>query len=346
MRRKAIHIIWSCGIAALLIVGSISIYYYATHRTSPNLYRVFQDSEEKFTIFDNVAISNDGSLTAAGSEQSESDSWVRILCTHTGKLLRTLHGRQTTGADDSNPIAFAFSPDNKNMAIAQKEFKVLDIASGKSLRSIKLNMGNVWIVKFSDDGKMLACATQKNVILWDWLSNKKPVIIHADKVDVYSIDFSANGKLLISAGGERKVKLWRVADGRLIKTQCKHIADIRACAFVNGNTIVSSLDQDGINILWNIQSGDLRNLTTESGKPAESLSSITFSPDGKKYMRGDFWTNLADQGFRRIRVVSSLTGDVLLSDDDVGSVGSLGLSNSNYFVTGGLDTKVEVWKIK
>jgi WD40 repeat protein len=345
MKKHAVHIFWFCCISTLLIVCSIGIYYFATNRPSPNIYRIFQDSGKDFTIFENVGISNDSSLTAAGSEQSESDSWVRIWNTQTGKLLRTLQGRETTGADDNNPIAFTFSPNNKQMAIAQNEFKVWDIASGKLLRSIKLNMGNVWIVKFSDDGKMLACATQKNVILWDWTSNKKPIILHAEKADVYGIDFSANGKFLISAGGENKVKLWRVADGHLLKFHSEHHANILACAFVNGNTLVSSLDQSGVNILWNIQSGKLRNLTTERGKKPELLTITAYSPDGTKYIRGISGTNIADHGYRNIRMVSSLTGNILFTDNSDGSMYSLGLSNSNYFVTGALDTKVEVWKI-
>lgn len=345
MKKRVIYII-----AVLLIIGSIVIYHFAANSQSPHIYRVFQDSKKDFTIFENVAISNDGSLTAAGSEQSKSDSWVRIWSTHTGKLLRTLHGREVTSADASNPIAFAFAPNNKQMAIAQNEIKVWDISSGKLLQSVKLPAGTGWIVKFSDDGKILACATQKNVIIWDWFHHKKPITIHAENSWVYDLDFSSNGKFLISAGGERKVKLWRVADGHLIKTNCKHIADILACAFVSGNTMVSSIDQDGVNILWNIQSGDLRNLTAESGKPAESLTRATFSSDGTKYLRIDSWTNLADHGFRKIQVVSSLNSAVLFSDNSDGSAGTLGFSNSNYFVMGdvmeNLSPQVQVWKIK
>lgn len=341
MKNRAIYLI-----VALLIIGSIGIYHFAANSRSPHIYRVFQDSEKEFTIFDNVAISNDGSLTAAGSDQSESDSWVKIWSTHTGKLLRTLHGREVTSTDASNPIVFAFAPNNKQMAIAQNEIKVWDISSGKLLQSVKLSAGTGWIVKFSDDGKTLACATQQNVIIWDWFHHKKPITIHAENSWVYDLDFSANGKFLISAGGERKVKLWRVTDGHLLKSQSGHHADIQACAFVNGNTMVSSLDQSGVNILWNIQSGKLRNMTEETGKKPELITTAAYSPDGSKYIRGVSGTNIGDSGYRNIQAVSSLTGDVLLSDSSDGSTYSLSLSNSNYFVMGNIGTQVEVWKIK
>lgn len=346
MNKKTRYSILFCSIAALLIISSMSVYYFVTNRTSPNLYRVFQDPEEDFTIFDNVAISNDGSLVAAGSQQSESNSWVKIWSNHTGKVLRTLQGKVITGANSSNPIAFAFSPDNKNIVIAQNEIKVWDIASGKLLRSSKLQAGTGWIVKFSDDGKMLACATQKNIIIWDWLNNKKPIIIHADNINVYAFDFSANGKFLISAGSEHKVKLWRVADGHLLKSHSEHHADIQACAFVNGNVMVSSLDQSGVNILWNIQNGKLRNLTEESGEKPQLLTIAAYSPDGKRYIRGISGTNVADRGYQNIQVISSLTGEALLSDSRAGSIYSLGFSNSSYFVTGNLSTQVKVWMMK
>ena len=75
---------------------------------------------------------------------------------------------------------------------------------------------------FSPDGRLLAIGIQSNTsssttyrtILWDLASRREVLNLGETKDSVSAIEFSPDGKSLITAGGE-SVKLWEVATGRI-----------------------------------------------------------------------------------------------------------------------------------
>jgi WD40 repeat protein len=74
---------------------------------------------------------------------------------------------------------------------------------------------------------------------------------------VRSVAFAPDGALLASASGDRTVRLWRVANGALLRTLKGHTASVLSVAFApDGATLVSG-SYDRTVRLWRVADGAL-----------------------------------------------------------------------------------------
>ena len=106
---------------------------------------------------------------------------------------------------------------------------------------------------------------------------------HADFVK--SVAFSRNGRLLVSGGADRTVKLWRIADGRELRTIAAHRSWVGSVVFAPDNHSVASRSGDQTIKLWDIVTGHaLRSLAV--GNAGGGSASIAISPDGRMLAAG------------------------------------------------------------
>ncbi len=147
-----------------------------------------------------VVFSKDGKILATAGDSGA----IRLWDVATGKLLRTC--REDQGMVES----LALSPDGKVLASASGDaggiVRLWDIETGKELLSRK---AYVWWVTFSPDGKTLACIARDSTIhLLDAGTLKEigPITGHTSYVS--RLKFTADGKALFSAGGNRAILEW------------------------------------------------------------------------------------------------------------------------------------------
>jgi tetratricopeptide (TPR) repeat protein len=117
--------------------------------------------------------------------------------------------------------------------------------------------------------------------------------------------FAAGGAWIVTAGEDALIRVWNVADGRLLKTLAGHGAAVGALAVAPDGVTIASASDDHMVKLWRLQTGDL--LKTLSFHTDE-VWSLAFSPNGGTLLSGDKAGMIAkwDVGFGILRGTMSL----------------------------------------
>ncbi len=95
---------------------------------------------------------------------------------------------------------------------------------------------------------------------------------------INSIEFSHDGKFLLSAGDDHSIKIWDVSSGLLVRTFRGHSGEVLSCAFSLDGSRILSTSKDKTMKVWETASGKVLD-TFE-----DDASDCSFSPDGKYFL--------------------------------------------------------------
>jgi WD40 repeat protein len=232
-----------------------------------------------------LAFSPDGKLLAS----SGTDLSIKLWEVGSGKNLATLS--ETRGGAQ----CLAFSPDGRLLAAGGWDgaCRLWDVATGKNLSTLRWNADHGLATTssptsflaqaFAPDGKRVARGACDGLIyLWNTGDPKKSTVLRGHTGIISSLSFSADGKLLASAGFDFTVRLWDPATATNIQT-------------INSPEFLVQLSPDGKTLatveflgeyiasdvkLWDVARGKVK-ATLKGGPAPEGAGSVVFSPNSK-----------------------------------------------------------------
>jgi WD40 repeat protein len=218
-----------------------------------------------------LAISPNGALIAVGGNGTADGSGIFRMDDNSVYQIRVLNANtyaevwSKSGRRGYNH-QLVFSPDSQTVAAdTSREVMLLDARTGEQKQTLKPQVGRIWALAFSPDGKFLASCgngmvegkTSRWLTLWDLRSRKVLHSMEAGDTGRVSVPgtlaFSPDGKSLVSAGSGLGVIL-------------NHNGVVRGQKMINDVK------------LWDIATGNLK-WTSANGHG--HITSLVFSPDGE-----------------------------------------------------------------
>ncbi len=129
----------------------------------------------------------------------------------------------------------AISPDGQILATdgPERTIELWDLTLGVPLPPLKGHQDRVEALAFGPDGQLLASSSgdwERHIRLWD-VPTAETVATWQDCGAARSLQFSPDGRLLLTGGGDRFVRLWDVAGNRLLRLLRGHQALVCCTVF-------------------------------------------------------------------------------------------------------------------
>jgi Planctomycete cytochrome C/WD domain, G-beta repeat len=205
----------------------------------------------------------------------------------TGKPLRSLVAPELRGPDQK-PVpaahlslveALALSSDGKTLASGSfQEVNLWDPLSGKLLRRLTGFAERVVCLAFAPDGKLLAAGggvptEPGEILIFDVASGKQTLDIkpcHSDTV--FGLSFSPDGKRLASAGADKFVKVFDIANGKLLKSFEGHTEHVMDVGWKADGKLLASGGADRVIKVWDYEKGEQTRTFGNLTKPIMRLA--------------------------------------------------------------------------
>lgn len=287
--------------------------------------------------------------------------------------------------------AIAFSADGLTLATGgdDQSVRTWDAETGAAVETYEGHGAAVTVVAYLADGDVLSVAANKSAVLWntnpEWTLQRTIGSVDSSEqfIDrVTALDFSGDGSILATGGGEPsrsgELKLWKVADGSLVKEiEEAHSDVIYGLEFSPDGKQIASSGSDRFAKIFEVESGKF--VRSFEGHTHHVLG-VSWRADGRRLATsgadnvikvwdvrtGDQTRTIAGFGkeVTGIRFVAdgsnvvASSGDKTVqikNSDNGGNVKSLGgaadfmysvsaSANGKVIVAGGQDSVVRMWK--
>ncbi|MBY0523461.1 MAG: caspase family protein [Gemmataceae bacterium] len=179
-----------------------------------------------------------------------SDKTIRVWYVETGELLGVY--RPPIGAgEDGQLISAALTKDGRWLAVAGN--------SGALDKN-----GAIYLIAYPPSGQAMRA-------------------LRGHTGTVTSLDFSADGKFLVSGSGDNTARIWDVTSGKFVRSLTGHTAPVKGVAFAPDGKRVVTASFDKTVKLWNAATGKVESNLTAHEREAQC---VAFSPDGKTFVTG------------------------------------------------------------
>jgi hypothetical protein len=310
--------------------------------------RIFAGHTDAVT---SITYSRDGTKLLTTSFDNTAILWQ----VKTGKPIRVFKGHSwwVWDADFSNDESQIVTVSQDGTAL------VWSVEDGTKSAPFTGHQGPIYSAAFSPDGETVASGGyDKRVLLWrpeDIAPVDLSKVIAGDEIPppkfrplaghtaaVRTVEFSSDGRLVLSAGHDNTLKVWHAEEAVHLKTLRGHDSWVRSCAFSPNGRWALSAGYDNHARLWNIDGYQevrvLRGRVLEGH--LDAIMAVSFSRDGFQIATGSrdrtakIWD--AKTGAEK---VSLREGHLFLASD------SAFFSDKKRLLTSAVDNTVRIWNV-
>jgi WD40 repeat protein len=274
-----------------------------------------------------ISYSPDGKTLASSSL----DKTVKLWNIKTGHEIRTLTGHKKF------VINVRYSPNGRILASTSGDntMKLWDAESGHEIRTL---IQNQYILDFSysPDGRTLASTNGTSIKLWDIASGNEIRTLAGHQDNIWSVNYSPDGKTLVSGSEDKMIRAWDIVSGRELFFLAGHQDTVNSVIFSpDGEAIASASDDDTIK-LWDLKSKlKLRNIGWHQG----AVNSVSYSPNGKTFASASADRTVKLWGLTPMRELRTLRGHQ-------GAVNSVSYSPDGRILASASDDRlVKLWDV-
>jgi WD40 repeat protein len=275
------------------------------------------------------------------------DKTIRVWDVATGEPLRVLRppiGRGKEGMIDDA----ALSPDGRTLAVGGngfEEFKwgeihLIDLSTGRIVRTFQGHANKVMSIAFSPDGKRLVSGSaDRTARIWDVATGECEHVLEGHTEAVYGVVFSPDGRRLATASYDTTGRIWSVETGKLEAELKGHAKEVGCVAWSPDGQVIATGSMDQTIRIWSPDGKYVRSIDGLGN----SVLSLTFAADSRVLLAtwGGFikiaGTALLDVATGNERVRFAEHTDSVFS-------GALSPDGSLAATTGGDDNETYIWK--
>jgi WD40 repeat protein len=243
--------------------------------------------------------------------------------------------------------AVTASPDGTQCAFVDGQaVRVLDVGTGGLLRIMEPFPDTCRAVEFAPDGRHLAVGDYAGqVTLWDTQTGEKTATFDKHNHPVLCLGFSPDGKLLAAGGGDEaaptwsqllngELRLWNVADGRLLG-QCAAVRSMLQDVHFNAQgTLIAAATLEGTVVLWDVNRLEGGRILRGHTGP---VNAVRWLPDGR------YLASSGDDGLVRLWDVGREQGNRVYKGHQ-GAVTALAASpDGRVLASAGRDATIQLW---
>ncbi|MBX3186522.1 MAG: protein kinase [Labilithrix sp.] len=216
-----------------------------------------------------MARSSDGKKLATGSVGS-----VKIWDAERGTVERALSGHEPGG----EVRGLAFTREGNRLVTGDgTTIRIWDVQTGSQVGVLPLR--GVLRLEITPDDKYIVASSRDGIVRVHDLKTQELVRSLSHGSPVYALALTPDGSLVASGGQDGSLKIWSVADGRVLADWSPHEAVIHAIAFAPDGQSIASVSSDHRAQLAHLAGGKHRSQTF-SWTHEDIVFGVTFSPDG------------------------------------------------------------------